>query len=708
MKTHHVIILSVVALLLARVPFFFHNPDWGMVATEHCFFLVHPDIHAHRQALSPDEHVPFWTVNPKQIKLHFHAGAAWMSHAVRLLHGVLGIRSLVLLKIVGTALTAAFVGLLAWALTRVWVRPEERACVLIPLFACVFPPSWFLWFGLTPQGHYTETYFFYALMLPFMVAEARGHLRWRGLLALGVLGGLATAYTFSNAGLVLAVVSAHLLLARYPLLGRIRDAAVSCAVTAATFLLVGRPGTTFRRLSHGLFHSGEDGAGEAAQAAATTGMESASALDAVRDHVAMLFGFHRTGMLDVSDPGLGFAVALLLAGVALYGGVVLAAQALRLVHPRLRATSTPAERFLGINGIVAAAFVLAYLAFDPYTGPHEDMNKTGNLMTTFPALFVGVGGALGSAARTIRLPLRLVAVAVSLLCGVLLVVGWIGALRTNARTLDRPEFGPCDCVHVDGYFWDPPGDSAPRGILDPIEPRFDRIAGEARCQASIPEGDELCAFTGWALAAHLDTEGGCAHAPEEQRELCAQAFGAVKYGQDTCMAPTTPADDLCAGFTGELRRACVSGAYQSAATQYTVYECPASLLGMCDATFTDPVAFSACAEQLASLQGGMPLLPTGGPVPDPSCTSWPEPWIGLCERAVAIAALSPPGQRRPACEDVYRERFAEDVPDLGRVYYDQCLSLTTESYPWCAVGVARLRGEADCAWRGEFAAGTIF
>jgi hypothetical protein len=57
---------------------------------------------------------------------------------------------------------------------------------------------------------------------------------------------------------------------------------------------------------------------------------------------------------------------------------------------------------------------------------------------------------------------------------------------------------------------------------------------------------------------------------------------------------------------------------------------------------------------------------------------------------------------------VYRERFAEDVPDLGRVYYDQCLSLTTESYPWCAVGVARLRGEADCAWRGEFAAGTIF
>jgi len=98
---------------------------------------------------------------------------------------------------------------------------------------------------------------------------------------------------------------------------------------------------------------------------------------------------------------------------------------------------------------------------------------------------------------------------------------------------------------------------------------------------------------------------------------------------------------------------------------------------------------------------GMPRVPpAAGPLPE-HCADWPEVWTGLCVRA------ADEGERRcgdalPCCEDVYFDRFASEIPLRGRLTYDACYHIDhAMHYPYCAIGVARERGEFDCAWRGD-------
>jgi len=50
---------------------------------EHCFQLTHARTHAFRQSLAPDEHVPFWIVDPTQLLTHYHRGMGVVSYLLQ-------------------------------------------------------------------------------------------------------------------------------------------------------------------------------------------------------------------------------------------------------------------------------------------------------------------------------------------------------------------------------------------------------------------------------------------------------------------------------------------------------------------------------------------------------------------------------------------------------------------------------------------------
>ncbi len=707
MTDRRFMVLAAVVLVASRIPFFWHNPDWSFTVWEHCFTLSFPAVYAERMAQEPGSNIPYWLVNQEQMWWHYHTGIGVLAYMVGFLSKVLDTRSLVLVKTVGTAYTLVFVLALVWALGQ--TSPNRRSWVYraVPVFLCAFPPVYFLMASLLPLGHYYETHLFHGLFLPFFVFAARGRMSLPAALLAGVLGGLAAVYTFSNLVFPAVLAFATLVFGGGPWLRRVGVPAALGAAALAVYGVIGQSSGILSRIARATPLSGDELVEPGPTMAFTEWVGSGLAWRAAVEHVDFLLGFHGSGIFDLRSSTTGAIMALLLVIATAASAALLSWHSLRSVAPAARKKMTPTDRFLATQGMVVAAFVLAYLVFDPYMMPDDVLNYVGYLLPTFPPLFIGAGAACALVWRSRRVPIRAGAgVAMAVLAGVL-VAGWAQALQTNSRPLLRPEFNSCDSLHTQGYYWEPPYWTGPWSAYQVLRDRqggiLNREAGERRCRLALPDHGDRCAFVGYTLeASETSFELDCAAEPPAMQALCARAYGARRWGWDTCWAPTAPPDDLCVGFDGELREACVSGAYQGSSLDWAVNHCLESYLMLCKQTFTDPIAFSACAEQAGRLVEGMPQLPRAQGPPPADCSGWPSPWLGLCERALdsAVRSVSSPGIQ--SCEALYFERYATELPQRGRLAYDQCLTLARGHYAWCAIGVAREMDGVDCAWTGEF------
>ncbi len=702
------ILAAVTAVLLSRLPFFFHHPDWTVLNPEHCFLLSNPEVHAQYQAQTPDEDVPYWVIDEAQIRGLQHMGAAVNSHVMHLAVDLLGTRSLLPIKVVGTLYTALFMALFAWALARICPLREDRAWVAIPLFVWTFPTVLILWVSLTPEGQYFETHVFYGLFLPLFLAVDRG--RERGLVpiaaAAGVLGGLAMAYTFSNLFLVGVFCLYAWLRCPAGLVHRLASTATTGVAALASFVLFGHPQHVIQRLLLSNFFHPDTNPSVGRDVGLVEWLTSGQALGAALSHVEILFGLHDSGAFAFRTEPLGLVVAVALLLVALAAAAALIVSALRFLWPRSRADLSRAERFEAYNGLLLMAFVAAYLTFEPYTIPGDGEHKIGYLVPTFLCLPVGAAALFQRAFRSRRSPVRITSWVAAGLSAAILITGWANALTDNARPLRRPGLNACDTLCADGYFQVAPGaEPGAFGWLPwrlPASSEFDRIGGEARCRGAAPGNDDTCAFIGYEMATSLDEIADCAAEPPSTRLMCAQADGAMHHALEACEDPRHPPADLCAEYAGSLRAACISGAYQGSDRRWTYDSCRTNFAQLCADTFDDPALLSGCTEQVAALLEGMPLLPSTDEPPPAECAGWPLAWSGLCARTLDHAARSPGDLQAPSCEETYLSRYAGDLPAQGHLAYDQCLFLDVGKYPWCAIGVARLRGETNCRWSGEF------
>jgi hypothetical protein len=717
MKLRTLIVAAVLAVVASRIPFMLDNPDWGRVHPEHCFLLAAPAVHENRLSLEPDVPLPYWTMNPEQIRDHYHVGSACMFHLVHATADLLGTRSLVVLKVLGTAFMAVFVALLTAVLLRTWPERRDRFMVLAPLFACMFSPTFFLWISLTPQGHYFEYPLFYGLTLPFLAAAAAGRLSLRGLLLGAAIAGVATAYTVTHGLLVVVLLLTYILgggeKAR-ALPYRLGASALAGIVSLGVFCVVARPSVVIRRLTMPPLNQDVDVAptllGHGVTLADWLGQGHLK--HALVSHVDTYFGLSahpllwttRTGLPGWTGGPVAQAIAWLLALLTLAACAYLAWHTLRYLWPRTRRDLPLAHRLLGVQGLLFAGFVVSYFLLDPYLTPFDTRTSLRYLAPVFPPLFVGAAALLHAMRRHEIRGVRVAGNVVAGATAVMLLTGYTACYLHNSRPLERPELGTCDPLHLDAYFVEFGGSN--------FETRFDytthRARGVDRCQRALPGNDETCEFVGYVLDPDQGIYPGfCSQLPAPHAERCAQAYGAVhELRCDTPEAP--PTDEFCAMFSGALRQACISGAYQGLGRDWHYFRCRDPFEALCRSTYSGAAEYSACAEQAAALLEGMPLLP---PAPESSparCDSWPAAWTGLCTRAAALADLPSPPPGTPSCEDAYLTTYSGDIPETGSLMYQQALAFAPEAYPWFAIGIARYQGEVSCVWRGDFDPGSDF
>ncbi len=704
--------IALAVFALSRIPFFFSNPDWGRFLPEHCFLLSAPAIQETRVAFDPDGDNPFWLTNPEQIAHHYHAGSGWISHAVRWTTALLGTRSLLALKFLATAIAAAYLALLVPLLLRVWPHRRDRFVVLATLFASVFPPVLLLWYTLLPFGHYSETHLVYVLMVPFMVAASSSRLSLPWAAVAGVIGGLATAYTISNAVFVVVLVLVCLMGGRASgvrtgLARRLGSCALAGVLSLAAFGVAARPQAVFDRLemaAQGQAGNDENSLGE--ELSYGQWFTDGHAWDALGAHVELLYSptpqlyVPADGPIDWTREIVGWVAAGVLSVWAAAVALFLAWQAARYIRRWRRGGLSSAQRFLGINGLLLLAFIAGYGAVDPYLTRYDTKVYIWYLTPTFVPLFVGSAAMLHGMRRSASRFQRVAGHGAAGLLAVVLVAGYLHSLVFNSRPLERPEYGSCDTMLLDGYFTE----ALPTSAFELPTYSLDRDAGILRCQSAAPGNDEACLYRGHMVDfGDVHTRQRCLDYHDSRGPPCAQAFGAMRYNIEVCLDGTSH-EDICHEFTGDLREACISGAFQGVGRTWSDDTCHPELITHCTSSFEDPAALSGCFEQAAALLVGMPLLPPAPAVVPDACADWPVPWLGLCERAANLAqgAATEPG--KPACEEVYLERYAEAIPEAGDLAYREALTYMPGKYPWYAIGIARSRGEVDCRWTGEFRA----
>lgn len=708
------VVLTVCAVVLARAPFLAHNPDWGpMLTTEHCWNMTDPFMYEQRRAVAPDEELPFWVVNYAQMKSHYHGGSELMSHLVRV--ASLGFSPTTVLpnKIVGLVFTALTIGLLAWGLRRIW--PVNRWNALVPLFLLTVPPSLLLWMTLLPRGHYFETHLFYALFLPFMVSEAEERTTPVRLVLLGALGGYAVVYTFSNAVFLTAFVCLwfveHVLFAlprgwiatarglskwiRFSTLSSV-PAGVVLVVSGKVQLILERVFTENPKTWEILLGSREpvlDGLGGATLDSGRW-ISPASWWTSARQHGWQLFSTTGNSVLRPPDDDLAVVAAVAVAIPLTAGMLYLLARLFTTLARGSDGLSNREDRFVFLNGVMLVGFLLAYVVFEPLYW---------YLVPAYVPIFVGTGVLFGRVLRHRSRGVRVAGALLALAASSSLCVGWVDHYHRNVRGLRNvPAVGLCETARLEGYFQEiNTGDPMPaRSFLGhAATPNFARIQGQRRCTAVYPTDPDVCAYVGYLFDGEPDVDTvPCLEAPEPERVLCAQAHGAR-------LVAFREYDDEgielgCAVFDGELRDACVSGANQGVMTR-GVEDHVHTIANLCRESFQDAPLRSTCIEQVAALMYGAPPLPPAPDSPSTECAAWPRSWRGLCARAERLDRESRASGSPRSCESVYLERFADELPSSGRLHYSQCLHLTSHSlYPWCAIGVARQRGDVECAWAG--------
>ena len=703
MKARTLVPLALLALVISRAPFFPSNPDWGLLSFEHCFVLSWPEIHANRQAADPDPSVPYGIVDVPQFTC-YHGGSAALGHVVRWVVALTGTRTLLAHKIIGTGFTALFLGMLAGALVRLWPSPADRIRVIFPLVLVAIPPTFFLWLSLTPKGHYLESHLFHGLFLPFYVAAARRTLTWPWLVVAGLVGGIGAAYCPSHGIFLAILLVAYLAFADdVPWKARLTGVAISGGAAAVSFvLLFGNPRPAFDAFWTGslleTFLGPVMGASEVAEP------RSDAVSWTLRNDLLPRF----SALSHDFFGALPRTIWTLPRVAALLGAMAVAAGATALLWRDTvralvrRGPNLEPLRFMAIQGLLLAVAVVGFVGFRQHLATGLVTAPVDFLVPAYPPLFIGSGALLGGMVTSSLRPVRIMGWAVGVVACVVLGTGWASEIATNSRSMTRPEFGSCDSIQLTGYFYElsPPPSHLPlrsvfRGSLDYTLAYDD---GQARCEASQPGDGDACAFWRYAMETAEDgfTPAWCSERPLDERGVCARAVGAELYATEVCTDPLALPRDLCSGFEGELLTDCLSGAWQGLMiTQEPT--CICALTNRCTDVYGDLVELAACLEQTAALLNGAPTLPAPS-APD-VCRTWPRGWRGLCERKERVSSLPRPTDA-DSCEAVYLGGYAEALPSRGRLAYDQCLVTSTETYPWCAIGTARIRGETDCAWAG--------
>jgi len=632
-----------------------------------------------------------------------------MFAAIRLLSGLFGERTLWLVKVLGTVGCCLYAGLFSWALLTLRGNRRGFELLLAPLLLMVLPPAIFLWFSLLPQGHHSEGHVFYALFLPFYVQLCRGRLGAVGQCGAGMAGAIAVAYVASNAVFVAAAALALLLWVAPSSRKPWQVIARFGVPFVAVYAILGRPGALIDRLSWAsvpLLSFGKD-EGE------STAITASILWQAFLEHVMILAG--TTGL-----PGWPGATpqerthACVLAAVLAAGGVVIAFYAVRILLPTKEGHS-PFARFVAIHGWLFLALVALYLALDPYCPPvmgHPPY--VYYLLGIYPALFLGVGVMASHAARRSTLA-RVVVVGALGALGAMQLGSMRSMVRSNARDDLRPHHLACDSLYLEGYFWDhriPAEADHDQPVTATLATMLDVPGGERRCSEAIDEPGDACAFVGFALRALLLPDELDCHAETmaDRRHICARAVGAARY--PVTFPVEEGADEQTAGcadtFEGDLYGSCLAGAHSGATIDaghrfyVNVMGVHSEMEGWCGSTFTDPATAGYCKEQSAYFTLGAPPLPRPSPESlPPGCADWPLAVQGICERAHMLYEQADATPGRDSCQRVYLDRYAASLPAEPYLPFESCLVLSRDLYPYCAIGIGRLRGDVDCVWTGH-------
>jgi len=520
-----VIALAVGLLVLSRLPFLLSDADWGVFEPEHLWMLTDPAAAELWGTLFSDEIGALEVIDAGRYVTHYHAGALWVARAIQWLGAATGDFGLFQLKLLGLLGSIVAMAVYVFSLMRVW--PEEPIRWAVPVFvAWLAPPTLLLWLTLMPMGHYLETWFFHALLLPPLVLVLSDRAGPASLAAFGAAAGVACAYVFSN---VLFVVVLGLLYLLFSTRSRFQRAAGALALgvsSTGVWLLLAwdRIWAVGFRLT---------------RADLPRHTEGSPVLHAVVDllarigqNTALMFGretvvdgtsWARRGIFAVLQPtdgalGTGVAYVLLLASVA--GSVYLLRSTVLLLHPRRRERLDLPGRFLAAQGLLLGCVLVANVVFLTEEVHHARVNYAA---IAYPPLLLGLSmGAAALLQRSSRRARRW-AGAPAICLGLVLGVGWAQASAWSLRGLDRPDVPRMDYVMLARL---------PHGMQPPAPPEAAAGPVEAVCLRAHPQNEAFCAVNAW------DAVLGYFGEPEES---------------------DAPAEPMCEGLAPADRAACGVG-----------------------------------------------------------------------------------------------------------------------------------------------------
>ncbi len=699
-------------LILSRLPFLVSHVDYGVFHHEHLFMLTDAAAVARWAEIDGGHEASLPSLDYNMYAHHQHAGGRWVTEAIRQVGRLTSEHSLREHKLIG--LGASIVALCAYLLALLQVWPHRPARWAAAVFVCFLaPPTLLLWQTLMPMGHYAETWLFHALFLLPLVSILADRAGPRTLFATGLFAGVATAYTVTNVVFPVLLGGLALLVSKQPARRRAINTAALGGGFSATWLLLGasRVGAVVGRVAETDPSGGADVGG--LQLIAATALKLVS-----RRTVVLGDGFARRGYLAVFEPAhdaAGTAAAYGLLGAALLGALYLLWNAWLLLNPRTRSQLGLARRMLGAQGLLLLLTLGCYLLLAPGL---SGAGATSYLSPTYPAVLFGIaqgGVTLLAWASTGR---RRWVIAPVVVLALVLGVGWG---QSSLRNLRRPDLPGVERADFERFA------TVAEHRSDPT----DVAAVEDYCLRAHPENDRACAVLAWqpSMRRAIPSLGGevgdllqleaderaqhlaavCAGAPPDRRQSCAMSAGAWASNAVSCelSADGPGLATMCEHLPAGARQACVTGSYRGALDVEVFPKCTLrTVVELCEAQ--DPPSNRwrerACLESTAMLMTGMPPLPVSSSAPPVGgCSDWPRDWQGLCQQ-LARSRRAEASDR--SCEQVYRDRFATELPSRDRLIYQQCayarlLFPERDVFPSCAIGIAKALDGLVCSWRGS-------
>lgn len=705
MRLRWLLAIGLTLFLLSRLPLLLASPDWGPFSMEHCFFLSVPGVVDALQEQFLGQPFSIASVGPNLFRDDFHGGSWWVGTLTHTVSGWIGTRGLLSLKLV-----SVFHALVAFAIYLAvlgYVWRQRFARVAFPVFvAWLAPPTMLLWSSLLLMGHYYETWFFHALYLPPLILLLQGRMPLWGMALLGMGCGLAVDYAFSNLVYLVLSVLLYLRFSARTLSERFTAVVAYLAGVSFTtmpfYLEPGRLGSITHRVS-------ESGVSRGFLSSLAHRLDAWFTLSHFTNASLYGDGWSRRGLFSVIYQGLhrnmgagetrgwGFFLACVVTAAALISAAYLFYHAALLLRRR--------SRFLDLGGRLIAAHGLLLLgqlsASVLFENPYPKSSYTSYKSICYAAVLFGLGQVLARISSLhgwLRWPGRGAAL---LLCAVF-GLGWLSSATWNMRDPLRPPLERCDNERA-LYL------ANKHGLPDEADPPDQWV--KRRCVAAFPHNEAFCRSLTWDVVLKHNDPGHCKSLPGPLPAVCAASWGRYHHLERTCgtynmkIKYKTLSPQFCSQFEGELKGACLSGAHQGSKLGYPEPPwCQNAFINLCRKILRPGTTqWRACLQQTAWLNKGM------GPFPAPEgeghwkCEHWPEVWRGLCLRAVTAR---PPGQGETACEQVYLDRFARELPRKNSLLYEQCLRAEGEGptvglYPPCAIGVARITEGLRCRWDGR-------